>query len=462
MIVCPKCGCENQEHYEFCLGCGSDFHQDAEGETNRTTSASASIPAERKNQAKNSHRKISTTGRASILLLLLGCLVAIGFVTGFFEPRLPAVLDLNEEIVITDREETVSGTAIMAGSANCKITIKNSKIRADRFVEGGQNIEITIINSEIITQNDSLLLSGNAEVRIFENSTIKSLQGSAINTQGNCDLQMRDSTIEGKQIGFKTAGWNASISLSGKSLIKGGEEGINCSVNCKVENTDGRIVGKRLGIKYELNGDLSLNRSSVAGDVAVKAGDNFELRLLDGVINGIDVGLSHGRNGELLIEKGLINGRIGIQSKGLELKMNGGKIDGIDYGIHVDGGMKLTLQNGIIEADVAVHAMSSSDFIINSGRITGQKCGIRIPSSRYSSRINFSGGSIYGKEIGIIGGRVEIRGASGELRGEVGAAELGYLSTIQNSGIKIVGAVTIAQSFADQKQEGLLAECPEQ
>lgn len=31
MIVCPKCGKENQDHYKFCLGCGSELPKDAGG-----------------------------------------------------------------------------------------------------------------------------------------------------------------------------------------------------------------------------------------------------------------------------------------------------------------------------------------------------------------------------------------------------------------------------------------------
>lgn len=31
MIVCPKCGKENQDHYKFCLGCGSELPRDSAG-----------------------------------------------------------------------------------------------------------------------------------------------------------------------------------------------------------------------------------------------------------------------------------------------------------------------------------------------------------------------------------------------------------------------------------------------
>ena len=29
MIVCPRCSKENQDHYKFCLGCGSELPRDA-------------------------------------------------------------------------------------------------------------------------------------------------------------------------------------------------------------------------------------------------------------------------------------------------------------------------------------------------------------------------------------------------------------------------------------------------
>ncbi|MEM7607319.1 MAG: zinc-ribbon domain-containing protein [Myxococcota bacterium] len=28
MIVCPRCGKENQDHYKFCLGCGAELPRD--------------------------------------------------------------------------------------------------------------------------------------------------------------------------------------------------------------------------------------------------------------------------------------------------------------------------------------------------------------------------------------------------------------------------------------------------
>ncbi len=46
MIVCPNCGKENQDHYKFCLGCGSDLpRSSAEEQQSTTPTPPAGIPA---------------------------------------------------------------------------------------------------------------------------------------------------------------------------------------------------------------------------------------------------------------------------------------------------------------------------------------------------------------------------------------------------------------------------------
>ncbi len=47
MIVCPKCGKENQDHYKFCLGCGNELPRDAGGGNRpfRPTPPAVNVPA---------------------------------------------------------------------------------------------------------------------------------------------------------------------------------------------------------------------------------------------------------------------------------------------------------------------------------------------------------------------------------------------------------------------------------
>lgn len=45
MIACPNCGKENQDHYKFCLGCGSDLPRVEEKKSSKTQTPPTGIPA---------------------------------------------------------------------------------------------------------------------------------------------------------------------------------------------------------------------------------------------------------------------------------------------------------------------------------------------------------------------------------------------------------------------------------
>ena len=45
MIACPNCGKENQDHYKFCLGCGSDLPRTDQKEVRKTATPPTGIPA---------------------------------------------------------------------------------------------------------------------------------------------------------------------------------------------------------------------------------------------------------------------------------------------------------------------------------------------------------------------------------------------------------------------------------
>ncbi|MFO0609897.1 MAG: FHA domain-containing protein [Polyangiales bacterium] len=45
MIICPKCGKENQDHYKFCLGCGNELPREPKGAAMRPTPAAVTPPA---------------------------------------------------------------------------------------------------------------------------------------------------------------------------------------------------------------------------------------------------------------------------------------------------------------------------------------------------------------------------------------------------------------------------------
>jgi pSer/pThr/pTyr-binding forkhead associated (FHA) protein len=45
VIACPNCGKENQDHYKFCLGCGSDLPRTGENRSTKTQTPPTGIPA---------------------------------------------------------------------------------------------------------------------------------------------------------------------------------------------------------------------------------------------------------------------------------------------------------------------------------------------------------------------------------------------------------------------------------
>jgi hypothetical protein len=199
-----------------CEYCGFETHLSQPASTTIRTDAT-SVPTP--------HAVPRSNGRGClplivIVLVLIGGFIAVGIVTGLFEPGLPATLDHNETIEISDRTETIAGTAITASGYNCKIIIRNSTIHADKLVFAEANAEITIIHSTIETTGNTLELTVNPKIRILDNSKVISKNGVVIKDGTNVKLEMKNSVIQGAQ-GAIDMDNNGEFRISEKSEIRG-------------------------------------------------------------------------------------------------------------------------------------------------------------------------------------------------------------------------------------------------
>jgi hypothetical protein len=100
----------------------------------------------------------------------------------------PATCANNEELLVTGQTFTGKGTLIEAGP-NCKLTIRDSTLKADVIVETKGNAELTITNSKLEGQEEALLLANHAKVTIG----------------ANLELTVDDSVVESQRSGVKAS-----------------------------------------------------------------------------------------------------------------------------------------------------------------------------------------------------------------------------------------------------------------
>lgn len=209
--------------------------------------------------------------------------------TRFLETKFPVTMRNNQTLVIEDRNEVISGTAITAAN-NCTIIIRNSNIKADSFLSAGALPKITVDNSQIETQKDSFKLPVNAKMTVSNSSTIKSKKSVAINGDSNVDLTVENSTIEGNTNGIKIKD-NGDIRVLGNSKITGVNAAIVARQNTDIEIEGGLVESPSCAISVKNNGSLALHGGTVQARIAIKARRNFNLEHGDGLIIGSTTGV---------------------------------------------------------------------------------------------------------------------------------------------------------------------------
>src|SRR5204863_7774072 len=88
---------------------------------------------------------------------------------------IPTVCAMNEELEVNGQTYSGSGTLIVA-ELNCKLTIRDSKLTGDVVVESKGNLELTVENSTLEGKDVGLKLDVNAKVNLTKGTVLNSTE----------------------------------------------------------------------------------------------------------------------------------------------------------------------------------------------------------------------------------------------------------------------------------------------
>jgi hypothetical protein len=249
--------------------------------------------------------------------------------TGLSSVRFPAKCGLNQELELTSINYEGTGTLITS-DINCKVRIKDSKLKGTIVIAAKNLVDISLENSTIYGIETAISSDMNTTVHVARNSLIK---GDAIGlTMGlNGKVTVEDSRIEGQNAAIKSG---VNFDLSAKnSNITGKEYGLLADNNVKIEFDNSKVNAERAAIRSDANLDLSMRHGShVKGaDVgvwstvnsklelesnskiegkrfAVKTGHNLELSMLNAALESDEIALCSALNAEIAARDSTLRG----------------------------------------------------------------------------------------------------------------------------------------------------------
>jgi hypothetical protein len=243
----------------------------------------------------------------------------------------PMTCALNEELEIEDKTFSGSGTLITT-QINCKLTIKNSKLTGDVAIESKGNTEVTIENSTIEGKDVGLKLDNNTKVSLTKGSVLKSPQLAAIGST-NVELKLDASSIEAGSEGVEL-GVNGKVWLSRKSKATADGAAIKGESNLEVTVDDSSIDSKDVAIVGNSNTKLKLTRGAkVQGArTAIRGGHNMKLTLDNATVVSEGTAICSGYNTEVNAARSIIQGGVEafrLQRKPSELELRDTSVKGI-------------------------------------------------------------------------------------------------------------------------------------
>ncbi|MFO0737111.1 MAG: hypothetical protein U0270_14580 [Labilithrix sp.] len=272
----------------------------------------------------------------------------------------PIACGLNDDVTVSGNWEG-AGPVVTEAGVNCKIHIKNAKIKAPTFLtKASTNFELTLENTTIETTDTMFKLDSNPKVHLI-NSTLVS-QGLVFDADSNLLIESEGSTIESK-----------------------GGTAIKAKYNLKLHATNTKVRGKKAAIETDSNFELTLKKGSeiTATDArAIKATSSMKLEAEGGKIAG---GL-----GAIVTSSGLT-----ISGTGLTISTPK------DKAIEVTSGLKIDLTDSSITstADEAIEGDSGMELVLANTTVQGRiaietKSGLKIKASKKSRIVGAAGNGI--------------------------------------------------------------------
>ncbi len=312
---------------------------------------------------------------------------------------LPATCGLNQEIAIVG--QTFEGPGpLITGDINCKVKIKDSKLKSDVVVLAKNLVEVTVENSTLEGKETAVKLGMNSKLFGKKNAIFKGEEAGVV-AGVNSEISLDDSTIEGGEAGIQG---DSNLKLNGtKSKVSGKEYGVRSGVNLGIDGKELTIRGTRAGIEGNINLKLDLRGGLVEGDeagVRMKS-SNAELKLSKAAsIKGREVAVKTESNLELDMEDATIESEeIAIES-GVNPKLSLGpkaKIVGKRIALKVGINLELDMRQATVESpQVAVCAPFNVEIQARDSTIRGGVDAFRF--ERKPNELELVGTNVTGKQ----------------------------------------------------------------
>lgn len=327
------------------------------------------------------------------LVILLGALLPVGIPLFLaFAPALKSVASevaaeaglaastfpmncgLNQSLSIVGQTFEGEGTLI-TGEINCKIKIKNSKLKGDLVVDAKNLVEVTLENSTLEGREAAVRLGMNSKVFATKKSVLKG-EDAGIVVGINSEVSLDDSSVEGAEHGVR-ADTNAKLTGT-RSKIVGKEYGIRASHNLGIEGRELVVQGSRAALEAAVNTKLDLRGGAFEGtesairvkgsnvelnltrkarltarETAVKVESNLKLEMEDALIDGGEVGVDAGTNPKLSlgprarIHGGQIALKVGVN---LELDMRSATLESEGVALCAPFNIEIQARESVIRA----------------------------------------------------------------------------------------------------------------
>lgn len=363
----------------------------------------------------------------------------------------PATCESNETVTLSGNWEG-NGAVFTSVGYNCKIHVKNAKLKATTFIEGGGvNNEITLENVTLETTETAFNAGANTRIKIVGGSVTS--RSNAVEADSNLVLTLENTTLESK----------TGSAVHGK-------------YNLKIDATNSKIIGKKSAIDTDANPTLTLKKNSeISSDgIAIKATSTLHLEADGGKISSSESAIAAGPSSRLTAQNLTVSGREKAMSLGssTNVEFTGGSItsqtesaietDGIgEYtfsGTTLQGAASaIAAKNGLTLKAIkkarlvgtngnGVQSGSNSEITLNDASIEGGRVGVK-GESNLKVRLG-ANGRIVGKKGGIAGdSNVDIDATSPIVEGGAGAGiECGYNAKIAIHQGSIKGTPALAMA----------------
>lgn len=289
-----------------------------------------------------------------ILVFALPFVIGIGAAVGPWALRsckgaikpFPISCGTNEEVEVSGTYEG-TGPIVTSAGTNCKIHVKNSKLKGSSFIAGNSsfNVEVTFENVQIETTETMFKIGSNSKLHLIGSTLVA--QGEVIDSDTNFTLETTSSTLESKSGTAVKNKLNMKVDATG-SKFRGKKSAFDTTSSfeldlkkaCEVTSIDGPAIKSTSGTKIEAEGgkieggggaidaesSLSITATGItissSHDKAIHTTSSYRLDLVDSsVTSATDSAIDVDGGGELLLTTTTVSGVNGIEAKnGLRLK----------------------------------------------------------------------------------------------------------------------------------------------